>query len=205
MTCRRSAQMECDVGEDAAIGGLLAWVAVVVCVVTVASACHRTRDVSRTAAGPASETTSISGDSVRGVVSRVGNEPGSVIVVASPAGGGESVVLSTADSLSLRAVVGLDIVARGARTGMRELRASPRGAEVFAVTAFTVRAADGVPTTDGLVVTRRGAFLLQLPDGSELPVSVMPMALRDKLGARVWIAGALTLAPQSYGVISERR
>ena len=47
--------------------------------------------------------------------------------------------------------------------------------------------------------------MLRLVDGRALPVSFMPAALRQQIGARAWIAGPLDATPLSYGLIIPAR
>jgi hypothetical protein len=152
--------------------------------------------------------TTFSGDSVRGLLSRVGNDPLAVLLLTPSVGASrEPVALGgSAASDGLRQVVGLELVVFGKRTGDRAATAAPRGAPTFAVQRFVVRAADGIAATDGVIVaTAGGGFALRSFDGRDVPVAALPSSLRQMLGARVWLSGPLTIAPQAYGVIREPR
>ena len=142
-------------------------------------------------------------DSVRGRVSVVGSEP-MVGVLLSPTGGGATLALSGAPSVLLRGLGGLDVVVRGRLTGERSGTATPRMAPEFSVDEFEVRAADGVSATDGVVAVADGSFFLVTADGRRLAARYLPQALRQKVGARVFVAGALDGEAASYGVIRER-
>jgi hypothetical protein len=156
------------------------------------------------ASAGATTTGSAATDSVRGVLTLVGSEPGAVLVIAAPRGGGEAVALAGAQTALLARAVGVELVAFGRRTGTRNSAATPRGAVVFNATSFVVRAVDGVPATDGVVVSSGGVFSLRLADGRVVPAPMLPASLRRMVGARVWLAGALDATPQSYGVIADR-
>ncbi len=143
-------------------------------------------------------------DSVRGILTLVGNEPGAVLLITAPRGGGEAVSLVGAQSVMLARAVGVEVVAFGRRTGARNPAAGPRGAVVFNAASFVVRAADGVPATDGLVVSSGGVLSLRLADGRVVPAPMLPASLRRMVGARVWVAGPLDAPPQAYGVIADR-
>ncbi len=162
---------------------------------SVGSACSRTASGALAAASAA--------DSVRGVLTLVGNEPVTVLFMASPTGGGAGVALAGAQTEMLRRVVGLDIVAMGRRTGRLVTGAAAQGVAEFVVSEFQVRSADGVPAHDGVVLSTNGVFRLRLADGAEQPTPQLPQALRRLAGARVWLAGPLNAAPQSYGVIRD--
>lgn len=144
-------------------------------------------------------------DSVRGTLLLVGNEPVATLLLAAIDRNSEPVAVTGALIPVLRRVIGLEIVVFGHKTGARAPDASPRGAPVFDVHSFVVRAADGVAAHDGVVEFKSSKWLLRLVDGRELPVTVMPALLRQQIGARVWIAGSLDGAPASYGLIIAAR
>ena len=68
----------------------------------------------------------------------------------------------------------------------------------------SVRAVDGVAATDGVVAVADGSFFLVTANGRRVAVRYLPAALRQKVGARVFVAGALDGEAASYGVIRER-
>ena len=142
-------------------------------------------------------------DSVRGRLSVAGSEP-LVGVLLTPTGGGAPLALSGAPSVLLRGLGGMDVVVRGRLTGERSGTASPRTAPEFSVDEFEVRAVDGVSATDGVVAVADGSFFLVTADGRRLAARYLPAALRQKVGARVFVAGALDGEAASYGVIRER-
>ena len=147
-------------------------------------------------------------DSLRGTLSRVGNEPGSVLVLTpARSSGGESghpVELGGGQLRLLESVVGLEVMVEGRLTDDRSPAASPAGARVFEVAQFVVRAAEGVPALDGTLARTGGRDELVLRDGRRLQIERLPVLLRDQISARVFLAGPLSDAPASYGIISAR-
>jgi hypothetical protein len=158
-------------------------------------------DRAATAAAPVAH--ALSADTLRGVVIETGPAPGSSIMLRVPAGG--PVVLRGASLPLLHRVVGLEIVAEGRESGERDVAADSRGARVFQVDRFVVRAADGIPAHDGILTAEDGKYSLALHDGRVLRLPNIPAALRTKPGARVFLAGPLERAPAAYGIISESR
>jgi hypothetical protein len=126
---------------------------------------------------------------VRGVVRVVGSTPFRKVIVT-PGGGEPAVTIVGPDTAALRKANGLDVVARGARSG-GELR----------VASFSVRSADGQPAVDGVVVRDGDALALNTADG-RVRLGNPPAALRDLVGARVWVAGPLDTGPNPYGVLT---
>lgn len=148
-------------------------------------------------------------DSLRGTLSRVGSDPGSVLVLTpAQSSGGETVrpvALRGSQLPLLEGVVGLEVMVEGRLTEDRSTAAAPGGARVFEVAEFVVRAAEGVPAVDGTLARSGDRDELVLRDGRRLRIERLPPLLRDQVGARVFLAGSLTAAPASYGIISARR
>jgi len=113
-------------------------------------------------------------------------------VVLRPADGASSLTLAGADTAALRRAAGLDVVVRGA--------ASDRH---FLVSSFTVRAANGRPAVDGVLARDGDRLVLETPSG---PVTLgnPPAALREMIGARVWVTGPLDRGPNTYGILEPR-
>lgn len=167
--------------------------------VLLMSACHRTHTSNTTR--PVSATTA--SDTARGIVRRVGPDPVSQLLLAPlPTA---SVSLSYAlrsDSLALlTAAEGLEVVVRGQRMTERAMDVAPGGAAVFRVREFQVRAADGVEAHDGILRNDNGAFQLETRDGARHTIIDCPAALRTAVGARVFLVGPLTRAPQAFGIL----
>jgi hypothetical protein len=129
---------------------------------------------------------------VRGIVRVVGSSPFHQVVV-SPAGAAAPVSLVGPDTATLRKAAGLEVVVRGARAdgGLR-------------VASFAVRSADGQPAVDGTVV-RDGDGLALETAGGRVHLGNPPAALRDLVGARVWVAGPLDTGPNPFGVLERKR
>lgn len=129
-------------------------------------------------------------DTLRGTVRVVGSEPGTLVVLRTAAGA--SVTLLGERRL-LERVAGLEVRVDGTR------RADGR----FQVERVAVRAAEGVPAVDGVLVREGERWLLETADGRRLPVARLPAALRGQAGARIWLAGPLDRAPAAFGVIAD--
>jgi hypothetical protein len=142
-------------------------------------------------------------DTVRGTVSLVGSEPMTEVVLA-PVGGRAPIALAGAQRAMLRGLGGIEVVVRGRYTGERSGTAAPRVVAVFQVDSFEVRLVDGVAAADGIVAASDGKFFLVTTGGRRLAADHLPAALRQKIGARVFVAGPLDREAASYGVIQER-
>lgn len=144
-------------------------------------------------------------DTARGIVRRVGNDPMSVVVLMSGSGASQSVLaLSGAQLPALQRAEGLEIAVAGVLTNKRNVAASPRGAPVFNVRHFFVRAADGQPAVDGVVTTENGAYFLVAANGVRHNTPYLPNELRAKVGARVFLVGPLDRTPAGFGVLTDR-
>ncbi|MEO7363188.1 MAG: hypothetical protein ABI120_22840 [Gemmatimonadaceae bacterium] len=144
-------------------------------------------------------------DTARGVVRRVGNDPLSVLVLTSGTGANTRVWALAGPSLpQLERAAGLEISVAGELTTERNMLASPRGAPVFQVRHFFVRAADGQPAVDGVLNSQNGTFFLIAANGVRHDVPNLPAALRAQIGARIFLVGPLDRAPSGFGVLSER-
>jgi hypothetical protein len=133
----------------------------------------------------------VAGDTLRGTVEIVGSEPMTGIVLQTGAG---TPNLCGAREL-LRRVAGLEVAVWGARNAQGQ----------FCVDRFAVRSANGVPAVDGILAREGQGFALVMADGRRLPIARLPDALRSSVGARVWLAGPLDRAPDSFGVIVDSR
>jgi hypothetical protein len=153
--------------------------------------------------GAATTGHTLSADTLRGIIVESGPAPNTTLLLQPPAG--ERFVLRGSALALLRRVVGLEVQVEGRRTGERDATSSPRGAGVFDVDRFVVRAADGIAAHDGVVRIEREMYWLALQDGRKLASPNLPVALRTKPGARVFLAGPLDRPPASYGIIAEAR
>jgi len=141
-------------------------------------------------------------DTVRGTVRSIGAEPRRTVVLMSPTS--DMVALSVEDAVQqreLQAAEGLEIMAHGEALSERNLEVAPRGAPVFRVSAFVVRAADGVSARDGILREQQGRFVLELASGDTLPIVGLPTALRTHVGARVFLVGPMDQPPQAFGIL----
>jgi hypothetical protein len=142
-------------------------------------------------------------DTARGIVRRVGNDPVSVLVLASGQGANASVLALRGSSLAeLKRTTGLEVTVVGVRTDERNLAASPRGAFVFDVRHFFVRAAGGQPAVDGILNFQNGTYFLVTATGVRHDVAHLPAALRSEVGARIFLVGPLDRAPSAFGILS---
>lgn len=140
-------------------------------------------------------------DTLRGTVAVVGSEPATRVVLRPVAGGAEIMLMGDAVR-DLRRLAGVEVQVEGraedppgGRTGV--------GAGSFVVERFAVRAVDGIPAVDGILVAEDDVVLLRRPDGELRRISQPPAALRTRIGAWVWIAGPLDDGVAAFGVIRE--
>jgi hypothetical protein len=139
-------------------------------------------------------------DTVRGHLSLRGSEPLASLVVTHT-DGSRAVVLRSAQEHLLRQVVGLDIEVRGTPMSGTAAHGAPPGTPVLDVESFIVKAADGEPAHDGIVVVDGDAVWL-FAQGEHLWAPALPQALRTLPGARAWVAGPLDRQPSAWGIIS---
>lgn len=140
------------------------------------------------AAGQAGAVPAVLADTLRGTLRMTGSEPGIAFVLEDATG--RATVLE-GDRALLERLSGLEVAVRGIR-----------GPGAFRVHRLTVRAADGVAAVDGILAREGERDLLVLADGRRLDVPHLPQALRGRTGARVWLAGPLERAPDSFGIIT---
>jgi hypothetical protein len=146
----------------------------------LATACHR-----RTAAA--------TGDTLRGIIAVVGTDRDHHVIVR-PAGG-DPVTLTGAEADLAARAAGADVWVEG----WRDERTT-----TMSVTRFAVRAVDGIPAVDGTLAAADGGLVLITPDGTRHAIAHVPDALRERIGARVWISGKLDQGPVSFGVIQAK-
>lgn len=169
------------------------------CALTVS--CKRHDRTPNNAPRPA--TSSSVADTARGILRRVGPEPVSQLMLAPlPASKTGTTFALRSDSLTtLAAAEGVEIVVRGERLTERAMDVAPGGAQVFRVREFQVRAVDGMEARDGTLRLVNGAYLLELRDGTRQPIIDCPVALRSAVGARIYLVGPATHAPQAFGIL----
>ena len=157
----------------------------------------------RTAGSSSHATTpghAIAPDTVRGIVSITGSEPLTTMQLTTTTGGGWQLV---GDSLqTLRAAVGLEIMVRGV---VLATDPTARPDAQFAVVRFVVRRADGVAAQDGVLERDGTGYALRMADDRRASLTDVPLALRERIGARIWWAGPLDRAPIAYGILTTQR
>lgn len=131
-------------------------------------------------------------DSLTGVVSITGTSFEQRLVLRN----GNSVTslsAATPESAALSRMGGIEVLVIG-----------KRAPGVFQVDHFTALSVAGSPVADGILRNNDGRLVLETTHG-RIPLGNPPVALRDMIGARVWIAGPLDSGPNSYGVIAPPR
>jgi hypothetical protein len=133
-------------------------------------------------------------DTLRGIIRVIGGSIDASPMLR-PNGGGPQVPLLGDQAAALGRLSGTDVWVSGKRDGTRGLH----------VDRFLVRSVDGVPAIDGTVIDRDGGVaIVTTADHAEHPIVNPPSALRARVGARVWVTGALETGAVTFGVISER-
>jgi hypothetical protein len=127
------------------------------------------------------------GDSVRGLLVWRGEGATRSIVLRA---GTTVVALSGMATTGISKLAGSEIMVRGVRVTPRD----------FVVADYVVRASDGVPAFDGVVVDAR---TLRLTDGGTLKRVPLPASLQGMIGSRVWVA-VKEGAPHAYGLVEAR-
>ncbi len=113
-------------------------------------------------------------------------------IVARTAGGVMPLVANPADSVALTRLAGVEVVLHGVF-----------GAHGLNVRSFTAVRVGDAPVMDGVVVANGSSLALETT-GGRVALGNPPAALRDMLGARVWVSGPVATGPNSYGVIVPR-
>lgn len=135
-------------------------------------------------------------DSLRGVVERVGSEPGSALILRASDDAACALILPPPPP----PLDGLEVVVWGAR---RAPSAPMPGVPcAVAVQRYAVRAVDGAVAHDGRLRLAGSDYSLETTDGVRHPLREVPAALRAMVGARVFWAGSLDRAPVAYGVLT---
>jgi hypothetical protein len=132
-------------------------------------------------------------DTLRGTIAVVGSTPMTEVTIRPR--GERPVTLVGGRVEQLRRLSGADVWVVGTRTAEGTLD----------VSRFAVRSVDGVAATDGMLTSDAGQLYLVTPDGHRHLVISPPPALREQVGARVWISGELAGTVVQFGVIQPRR
>lgn len=131
-------------------------------------------------------------DTARGIVAVVGTSNESRVVLR-PARGGRPVTLIGPMARNMGRLSGADVWAVGTGDEHGQLR----------VSRYVVRSVDGTAALDGTLIVRGERLYVVTRDGEQHLIENPPAALKDQVGARVWVTGAKGAVV--YGVIEERR
>lgn len=160
------------------------------CCAFIALACGRTADRPSVEGEPPSTVA----DTLRGEVAVVGADPVAQVVLRPVGAPGADIVLTGPQASTIERLSGLEVWVRG--------RIETNGHSRMEVRRFAVRALDGVPAVDGVLVTVDEGIALETGDGERLRLVHPPRQFRDLVGARVWVAGPLDRSPAAFGVIT---
>lgn len=127
-----------------------------------------------------------------------------LVLITRGSGGTQTIALRGPERALLERVTGLEVVVRGTLTTERDVQAAPRGAPIFEVRAFEVRASEGIVAVDGVVNVKDGTYWLLMPTGQRVNTPNLPAELRNQVGARVFVVGPLQQAASAYGVIAPK-
>lgn len=139
-------------------------------------------------------------DTVRGIVSIVGNEPQTTVSLTTA--DHRTFVVRGAAVSDLRAVPNIDVTLFGTVADSVSDGSSPRPTPLFMARAFLVRAVQGVAAVDGTLVRNENGFALRHINGTLTVLHVVPEALQAYVGARIFWVGAFDAPPAAYGVIA---
>lgn len=139
-------------------------------------------------------------DTVRGVISIVGNEPQTTVSLT--ATDNRPIVVRGDAAATLRAVNSIEVTLFGAYAGTVSDGSLPSEAPLFVANAFLVRAVQGVAASDGVLVRIESGFALQHVSGLLSVLRTVPEALQTHVGARIFWVGAYDAPPAAYGVIT---
>ncbi len=150
----------------------------------LAAACHQTPD--HQAAATTTERI------VHGTVSVTGTSFEQQIMLDTGHGSIRLRPSGAADSAALTRLGGIEVSVRGTDDagGLR-------------VRSFTAQRVGGKPVVDGYVRADGARLYLETTNGN-LTLGNPPAALRQMIGARIWIGGPLDRGPNEYGVIVPR-
>lgn len=136
-------------------------------------------------------TTAAPMDTLVGVVTEVGSDPGTWMSLK-PNGGGQSMRLSGDGAALLRAVSRTEVWVSGARQ-----------LDEFRVDAFEVRKANDVAVDDGIVSVEGGKVYLTTRSGSKREIPYAPPQLASMSGARIWVTRPNGNQGPTWGVIKK--
>jgi len=144
---------------------------------------------SATPAPPGSATQAA--DTVRGVIAVVGTDRDKQVVIRTT--GGQSITLLGPYAALAGRASGADVWVSGTRAD-----------RTITVTSFAVRMVDGIKAMDGELMAAGTQLMLMTPDGTHHTITNPPAALREQVGARVWVSGNLDQGPVAFGIIKAK-
>jgi hypothetical protein len=147
----------------------------------------------RPPAGDSNTARSDAADTARGIVAVVGTSFESRVVLR-PAMGGRTITLGGPQAKTVGRLSGTDVWVTGSRDASGQIT----------VSRFVVRTVNGQPALDGTLIMRGDQLFIVTRDGKQHPITSPPPALRDRVGARVWVVGPPDRPPVTFGVIEER-
>jgi hypothetical protein len=136
---------------------------------------------------------------VRGTLVAAGSEPQAALLLRRPAA--ETFALTGEATALLRPLAGVEVEIEGERVRAAALPGVAPGTPVLEVLRFTVVAVNGVSALDGTLEQDAAGFHLRLRGGERTAVRELPPALRQHVGARIFLVGPLDRAPSAYGII----
>jgi hypothetical protein len=137
---------------------------------------------------------------VHGTLVVAGSEPQTTLLLGPPAGE-QTLALTGEATALLRPLAGVDVEIEGERVGEAELPGVAPGTPALEVLRFIVVAVNGVPAHDGTLEQDGAGFHLRLRGGERAAVRELPPALRQHVGARIFLVGPFDRAPAAYGII----
>lgn len=112
----------------------------------------------------------------------------------------QRIVLRLGDSATYLSAVAVDSAALSRMGGIEVLVEGKRSPKSFRVDRFAALRVDGAPVVDGVIRSDGVRLVLETSQG-RIPLGNPPDALRNMVGARVWIGGPLDKGPNVYGLI----
>jgi hypothetical protein len=132
-------------------------------------------------------------DRARGIAAVVGSIPVTQVIVR-PASG-RPVTVTGPLAKEIGGASGADVWVRGRRAADGSIEA----------TSYSVRSVDGARAITGTLTADGDRLVLVGDDGRRHPLARPPAALRQQVGARVWITGDPAGAIASFGILRPNR
>jgi hypothetical protein len=113
----------------------------------------------------------------------------------------QQLVLRWGSTATVLSASGSDSAALSRMGGIEVLVVGNRAEKQFRVVRFTALSVAGSHVVDGVIREDGGRLVLETAAG-RIPLGNPPSALRNAIGARVWIGGPLDTGPNNFGVIA---